>query len=167
MVSDVEIISSPNLSHFLEPPLVETGCGFNTCPTQNDGYALLLDPRSPRNPPSSADTSTYSTTNLDTILQTPLNYSIKGPALEKNMVSDGRPLRGTSISSPSSRAPAKFTLEEDQLILRLRGDGRTWKQIATKLPRRSPGALQVRFSTKLKFKSIIGRTDIVCAFRRE
>ncbi|KAJ3493711.1 hypothetical protein NLG97_g4561 [Lecanicillium saksenae] len=44
----------------------------------------------------------------------------------------------------------RFTSAEDNLILSLRKSGQSWKKIAQQLPGRSPGALQVRYSTKLR-----------------
>lgn len=61
-----------------------------------------------------------------------------------------------------SRARAKFTQDEDQLIMHLRKKRETWKSIAKKIPGRSPGALQVRFSTKLKFKTVDWEKGLVC-----
>lgn len=68
---------------------------------------------------------------------------------------------GPSLEPQCSRARAKFTPEEDQFILHLRRNSRTWKEIAELLPGRSPGALQVRYSTKLKSKSSVWTTHLV------
>lgn len=56
----------------------------------------------------------------------------------------------------------KFTAEDDRLITYLRESGRTWKEIAKTLPGRSPGALQVRYSTKLKAKMPDKASNLVC-----
>lgn len=56
---------------------------------------------------------------------------------------------------------AKFTVYDDQLIIQLRESGKAWKEIAKFLPGRSPGALQVRYSTKLKAKVPDRGVDLV------
>ncbi|KAJ2983957.1 hypothetical protein NQ176_g317 [Zarea fungicola] len=66
----------------------------------------------------------------------------------------------SSLEPPSNRSRAKFTQEEDQIIIHLRNNGQSWKEIAEKLPGRSPGALQVRYSTKLKRKSLDWTTHL-------
>lgn len=69
---------------------------------------------------------------------------------------------GSSAAPHRGQLRAKFTPPEDQLIIRLRNSGKTWKEIANQIPGRSPGALQVRYSTKLKSKSVTWTKDIVC-----
>jgi hypothetical protein len=49
---------------------------------------------------------------------------------------------------------SKFTTEEDDLLVNLKGgQGLSWKEIEPYFPRRSVGALQVHYSTKLKAKA--------------
>lgn len=65
-----------------------------------------------------------------------------------------------------SRVRARFTPDEDQLIVRLRNNGKTWKAIAEQIPGRSPGALQVRYSTKLKISATGLEKGLVCRWRQ-
>ncbi|KAI8685048.1 hypothetical protein NCS57_00172800 [Fusarium keratoplasticum] len=45
----------------------------------------------------------------------------------------------------------KWTLEEDDIVRKMRQNGDSWAEIQCALPHRSQGTIQVRYSTKLKF----------------
>lgn len=75
---------------------------------------------------------------------------------------------GTSESSfhPQARPPsgpkAKFTLEDDALLIELKERHEfTWKKISEFFPGRSSGTLQVRYCTKLKAKDVTWTNDMV------
>jgi hypothetical protein len=48
----------------------------------------------------------------------------------------------------TKRAP--WTAKEDEKLRKMHGDGYSWEDIHAALPGRSKGAIQVRYSTKLK-----------------
>ena len=57
----------------------------------------------------------------------------------------------------------KFTPEDDQLLVDLKEKKNlTWKQIADFFPGRSSGTLQVRYCTKLKAKTTVWTSEMVC-----
>lgn len=47
----------------------------------------------------------------------------------------------------------KFSDEDNALLLKLKGEGLSWKEIAENFPERSKGTLQVHYGTKLKPRS--------------
>ncbi|KAJ2975637.1 hypothetical protein NQ176_g5409 [Zarea fungicola] len=93
--------------------------------------------------------------NAPNSLYLPLDLDMEEPASGKRGVTKISMGKTESLFrlQQRSRARTKFTREEDRLIVNLRKKRETWKEIARKIPGRSPGALQVRYSTKLKFKS--------------
>jgi hypothetical protein len=57
----------------------------------------------------------------------------------------------SKVSSFGSKSPGdKWTPEEDEVVRRMRRKGCSWDEIQRKLPHRSKGTIQVRYSTKLK-----------------
>lgn len=83
---------------------------------------------------------------------------------------DGSPapapqVRGHMLSSGSSRARQtrpkaqarsrkdRFTPQEDALLSKLQAECRPWREVARCFPLRSQGALQVRYSTKLRSRT--------------
>ena len=63
---------------------------------------------------------------------------------------------------PLSGPKAKFTLEDDALLLELKEQHElTWKKISEFFPGRSSGTLQVRYCTKLKAKGVSWTDDMV------
>ncbi|KAH8744710.1 hypothetical protein BGZ57DRAFT_919173 [Hyaloscypha finlandica] len=58
-------------------------------------------------------------------------------------------VHSAAVRPQIKRAP--WTPEEDATILKMREeDGCLWEEIHAALPHRTPGAIQVRYSTKLK-----------------
>lgn len=63
---------------------------------------------------------------------------------------------------PPSGPKAKFTLEDDALLIELKEKHEmTWKKISDFFPGRSSGTLQVRYCTKLKAKDVTWTDDMV------
>ncbi|CAF9912952.1 MAG: hypothetical protein HETSPECPRED_001270 [Heterodermia speciosa] len=63
---------------------------------------------------------------------------------------------------PPSGPKAKFTLEDDALLIELKEKHElTWKKISEFFPGRSSGTLQVRYCTKLKAKGVTWTDDMV------
>jgi len=59
---------------------------------------------------------------------------------------------GTEGMPKPSKPKSKFSPADDELLVDLKEKhSLTWKQIAEFFPGRSPGTLQVRYCTKLKF----------------
>jgi hypothetical protein len=52
---------------------------------------------------------------------------------------------------------SRFTIEEDDLLVQLKGDGLSWDEISDYFPHRSKGTLQVHYSTTLKRRSKTSR----------
>lgn len=73
---------------------------------------------------------------------------------------DDRYMLSAPEHETACRGRARFTEEEDRIIVNLRKKGQPWKKIAQRLPGRSAGALQVRYSTKLKTKSTCSKADV-------
>ncbi|RDL30225.1 uncharacterized protein BP5553_10503 [Venustampulla echinocandica] len=48
---------------------------------------------------------------------------------------------------------SRFSSEDDDLLLQLKGEGLSWDEISDRFPERSKGTLQVHYSTKLKPRS--------------
>ena len=48
---------------------------------------------------------------------------------------------------PTKRIP--WTEEEDDILVRMKEDGCSWEEISDALPSRTPGAIQVHYSTQL------------------
>ncbi|KAH6664047.1 serine/threonine-protein kinase [Halenospora varia] len=48
---------------------------------------------------------------------------------------------------------SRFSSEDDELLLQLKGEGLSWDEISDRFPGRSKGTLQVHYSTKLKPRS--------------
>ncbi|KAK4151942.1 hypothetical protein C8A00DRAFT_35415 [Chaetomidium leptoderma] len=67
------------------------------------------------------------------------------PARQK---SNGITKHKDKLTSTSRRA--RYTLADDAEILRLKGQGLPWTEIAEQFPGRSAGAIEVRYHTKLK-----------------
>ncbi|KAH6675955.1 hypothetical protein B0J14DRAFT_587704, partial [Halenospora varia] len=65
--------------------------------------------------------------------------------------SERLPVQGRDRSTPARNS--RFSPEEDELLLQLKGEGLSWDEISDRFPERSKGALQVHFSTKLKPRS--------------
>ena len=59
-----------------------------------------------------------------------------------------RPVLNTPASSTDG--DVRNETEEDAMLLQMRNDGCSWEDIYAALPRRSRGAIQVHYSTKLK-----------------
>lgn len=56
--------------------------------------------------------------------------------------------------APMRNSKAKFTADDDELLIELKENQKySWKRIAQHFPGRTPGALQVRYCTKLRKKS--------------
>ncbi|WAO93448.1 Hypothetical protein NCS54_01099600 [Fusarium falciforme] len=55
-----------------------------------------------------------------------------------------------SLSATRSSG-GKWTLEEDDIVRKMRQNGDSWAEIQCALPHRSQGTIQVRYSTKLKY----------------
>lgn len=71
--------------------------------------------------------------------------------------------RGPSLppTRPASGPKAKFTLEDDALLVDLKEKhDMTWKRISEFFPGRSSGTLQVRYCTKLKAKGTAWTEDM-------
>ena len=63
---------------------------------------------------------------------------------------------------PPSGPKAKFTLEDDALLIELKEKHElTWKKISDFFPGRSSGTLQVRYCTKLKAKGVTWTDEMV------
>ena len=63
---------------------------------------------------------------------------------------------------PPSGPKAKFTLEDDALLIELKEKHElTWKKISEFFPGRSSGTLQVRYCTKLKAKGVTWTDEMV------
>jgi hypothetical protein len=60
------------------------------------------------------------------------------------------PVQERAMSRP---VRTRFSSEEDELLLQLKGEGLSWDEISDHFPERSNGSLQVRYSTKLKPRS--------------
>ncbi|PVH69524.1 hypothetical protein DL98DRAFT_438906 [Cadophora sp. DSE1049] len=48
---------------------------------------------------------------------------------------------------------SRFSSQDDELLLQLKGEGLSWDEISDRFPERSKGTLQVHYSTKLKPRS--------------
>ncbi|KAH8746274.1 hypothetical protein F5882DRAFT_312417 [Hyaloscypha sp. PMI_1271] len=48
---------------------------------------------------------------------------------------------------------SRFSSQDDELLLQLKGEGLSWDEISDRFPTRSKGTLQVHYSTKLKHHS--------------
>ncbi|KAF4636261.1 hypothetical protein G7Y89_g1829 [Cudoniella acicularis] len=57
-------------------------------------------------------------------------------------------VRSGTLQAKRKRVP--WTLEENETILKMKEEGCPWEEIHAALPRRTPGAIQVQYSTKLK-----------------
>ncbi|ODQ63099.1 hypothetical protein NADFUDRAFT_48317 [Nadsonia fulvescens var. elongata DSM 6958] len=69
-------------------------------------------------------------------------------------------------SMKSKPAKPKFTPDDDTLLIHLKEDQKyTWKQIAKRFPGRTPGALQVRYCTRLKNKNVVWEQEDLNAMR--
>jgi len=53
----------------------------------------------------------------------------------------------------SRRVTSRFSSDEDDLLLRKKGEGLSWDEISKYFPERTKGTLQVHYSTKLKTRS--------------
>ena len=83
------------------------------------------------------------------------------PSPEASVVSSSE-----ASAQPQARPPsgpkAKFTLEDDALLIELKEKHElTWKRISEYFPGRSSGTLQVRYCTKLKAKGVSWTDDMV------
>jgi len=61
--------------------------------------------------------------------------------------SERLPVQELAMSGP---VRTRFSSQEDELLLQLKGEGLSWDEISDHFPKRSKGTLQVRYSTKLK-----------------
>lgn len=69
---------------------------------------------------------------------------------------DGVTIKKTSLLKKKKLPKAKFTAEDDDLLVDLKEMRKlTWKQIAEHFDGRTAGALQVRYCTKLKARSVV------------
>ena len=106
--------------------------------------------------------------------QSPLHhYRLSNDKVQRpgGMACSPSPAASVSASSeagfrPQARPPsgpkAKFTLEDDALLIELKEKHEmTWKQISDFFPGRSSGTLQVRYCTKLKAKGVTWTDDMV------
>jgi len=57
------------------------------------------------------------------------------------------------IAVRSKRKRVPWTPEENKTILEMKSNGCSWEEIHAELPHRTPGAIQVQYSTKLKKQS--------------
>ena len=91
-------------------------------------------------------------------------YRPSGMACSPSPVASRNSERGTSLppARPASGPKAKFTLEDDALLVDLKEKhDMTWKRISDFFPGRSSGTLQVRYCTKLKAKGTAWTEDMV------
>src|SRR5258706_4887339 len=65
--------------------------------------------------------------------------------------SERLPTQERPISRPVRYS--RFSSEDDELLLQLKGEGSSWDEISDHFPERSKGTLQVHFSTKLKSRA--------------
>jgi hypothetical protein len=56
-----------------------------------------------------------------------------------------------AMSRPVKKS--RFSSEDDDLLLQLKGEGLSWDEISERFPERTKGTLQVHYSTKLKSRS--------------
>ena len=69
---------------------------------------------------------------------------------------------------PHSGPKAKFTLEDDALLLDLKEKHEmTWKKISEFFPGRTSGTLQVRYCTKLKAKGVAWTDELVSVLKAD
>ena len=69
--------------------------------------------------------------------------------------------KGITKDKPTSTLNrARYTPADDAKILRLKGQGLSWSAIAKQFPGRSPGAIEVRYHTKLKTNSSRGAPQL-------
>jgi hypothetical protein len=62
-------------------------------------------------------------------------------------VSEASSVQELAMGGP---ARTRYSTQEDELLLQLKGAGLSWDEISEHFPERSKGTLQVRYSTKLK-----------------
>jgi hypothetical protein len=70
--------------------------------------------------------------------------------------SDRRDSERSLVQERSMSRPvrnSRFSPQDDELLLQLKGEGLSWDEISDRFPERSKGALQVHYSTKLKPRS--------------
>jgi hypothetical protein len=65
--------------------------------------------------------------------------------------SERSPVQEWAMSRPVRNS--RFSSEDDELLLQLKGEGLSWDKISERFPKRSKGSLQVHYSTKLKPRS--------------
>lgn len=113
-------------------------------------------------PPSSSQAPLMQYGCSDTTMAPALDPLLESPDSSGDLGGNGIiPDVSLGLEPRNSRTHAKFTTDEDRRIINLRNSGKSWKEIAEQLPGRSPGALQVHYSTKLKLKSVVWRRDLV------
>lgn len=82
--------------------------------------------------------------------------------LNPDVASDGEPVKKSSLLKKKKQPKAKFTAEDDDLLVELKEVRKlTWKQIAEHFVGRTAGALQVRYCTKLKARSVVWSAEDV------
>jgi hypothetical protein len=70
--------------------------------------------------------------------------------------SERLPVQGRDVGRPVRNS--RFSSEDDELLLQLKGEGLSWDEISDYFPGRSKGTLQVHYSTKLKPRSETSKT---------
>jgi hypothetical protein len=65
--------------------------------------------------------------------------------------------RQAPLQPKKKQKHVKWTREEDATMLQMRSDGHSWEEIAKALPHRTPGAIQVHFST---CRAGVGEADV-------
>lgn len=151
---DIDLDFSKELVGYDTPGLANSSC---ICDTHlSHCYTLPQDASKP-----SMTSYHYNENNFDLTLSLDLDK----PAIWGGTSATATPFETCSnLELISKRARAKFTQREDDTIINLRRNGKTWKEIAEELPGRSPGALQVRYSTKLRWKSVDWTAHLVSLF---
>jgi hypothetical protein len=92
------------------------------------------------------------------------SQSLLPHCLKRKQNDAGRSLRSTSHERAASslaqppgqgvRRKYRFKEEDDNKIIRMREEGKSWDEIAKEVPGSTKGSIQVRFSTKLKDRKV-------------